>query len=49
MYQNETECCGTCRFHKNQYDDWVCTNMYSDSYSDYTEYKDGCEEWEERN
>lgn len=45
--ENE-EICGTCRYHRNDGTDWVCINQDSEYYSDWTEYGDQCEEWEER-
>lgn len=44
------ECCGTCKHHNcNIHDDWFCTNPDSDFYTDYTDYEDKCEDYEERN
>lgn len=40
--------CGTCNFHHNAGDGWVCVNSDSDYCTDYTEYTDSCEDWEER-
>jgi len=40
--------CGTCRWHKNDGDDWVCCNNKSDYCADWTEYGNTCEEWEGR-
>lgn len=45
--ENE-EICGTCRYHRNDGTDWVCINKDSEYCSDWTEYGDQCEEWEER-
>jgi len=44
------ECCGTCKWHKhdNEGDAWICTNPDSEYYVEYTEYRDCCEEHEER-
>ena len=45
------ECCGTCNYHKNYTgtdDGWVCVNPDSDYYTDWTEYNDRCDEWEEK-
>ena len=41
--------CGTCRYHRKEADgSWICTNPDSDYYTDWTEYGDSCEEYEER-
>lgn len=47
---NEKERCGTCKYHRRDdtTDGWFCANEESDYYSDFTEYKDKCEEWEGR-
>ncbi|MEE8886225.1 MAG: hypothetical protein SOI56_06630 [Eubacteriales bacterium] len=42
------ECCGTCRFHRNDGHDWICTNEVSCCYGCYTEYTDSCEEYDKR-
>lgn len=43
------ECCGTCRFHKKDYvGDWVCMCPQSEYVSDWTEYSDSCDSYEER-
>ena len=41
--------CGQCKYHRNQNEEWICNNPESENYGDYTEYKDSCEEFEERN
>lgn len=42
--------CGECKYHV--YDEfgkaWVCTNDSSDYVADFTDYTDGCREWEQR-
>lgn len=47
--ENE-EICGTCKWHRHDSngDGWVCINPDSEYCSDWTEYGDQCEEWEER-
>ena len=51
---DKTECCGTCKYHKptgsycNGDTDWVCVNNDSEYCTDYTEYSDVCDEYEER-
>ena len=42
--------CGTCKWHafENIDDDWVCVCDESDHCTDWTDYTDTCEEWEER-
>lgn len=44
----EDENCGHCLHHKNDDGCWVCNNPDSDSYGCYTEYKDVCNDFEER-
>ena len=48
LYKEEV--CGCCGYHYYDKDDeeWVCDCQESERYSDYTEYGDTCEEWEER-
>ena len=45
--ENE-EVCGTCKWHKNDNGGWICTNPDSEYYSDWTEYGEQCEEWEDK-
>lgn len=42
--------CGTCKWHKHEGidDGWVCVNDRSDYCTDWTDYEDTCEDWEER-
>lgn len=44
------KCCGTCKYHQHEDidDDWVCVNADSPHCTDWTEYNDYCEDWEER-
>lgn len=44
------EVCGTCKWHEPEPIDrgWVCCNADSEYCSDWTEFSDSCEEWEER-
>ena len=44
------QCCGTCKYHQfeNVDDGYVCVNIDSEYFADWTEYSDYCEEWEER-
>jgi len=45
----ENQICGTCKWHRTDDDgDWYCTNPDSDYYTEWTGYKDVCEEWEKR-
>lgn len=44
----DTECCGNCQYHKVVNNDFCCMNKYSDYYGDYTEYRDGCIDYEPR-
>lgn len=45
-----TNNCGTCKFHFYDKDDedWVCDNLESWRYADYTGYEDSCEEYKSR-
>ena len=40
-------CCGTCKYHKREVNEWICTNPESEYYADYTDYGDECEEQED--
>jgi len=43
--------CGTCNYHEKDIErneDWLCVCGPSDYCGDYTQYRDSCEEWEER-
>ena len=42
------ECCGTCKWHQHEDidDGWVCVNDRSEYCTDWTDYKDCCEDWE---
>lgn len=42
------EVCGTCMYHRYSKDGWYCVNSVSEYYTDYTEYTDTCDEYEER-
>lgn len=43
------EVCGTCKYHKNVDNEWICTNNEAyDCYGLETEYGDSCEMYEER-
>ncbi len=50
MEENRERCCGTCKWHQydDSGDDLVCANSGSEYWADYTDYEDGCEEWESR-
>lgn len=45
-------CCGTCRWHEletaSSDQDWVCCNVESIYYTDYTDYDGVCPDWEAR-
>lgn len=46
---SEEKICGLCKWHRTDEDgDWQCMNPDSEYYTDWTEYKDGCEEQESR-
>lgn len=42
--------CGNCKYHVHEEidDGWVCTNEQSRYCTDWTEYEDSCEDFEER-
>ena len=42
--------CGTCRWHSREKGtgSYICTNELSDCYTYYTGFRDGCDDWEER-
>lgn len=44
------DCCGLCKYHVHEDidDGWVCVNPDSDNFTDWTEYDDACEEFEQR-
>lgn len=46
------ECCGTCVYYRVEsvagITEWFCANPLSNSYSDYTEYDDVCDDYEEK-
>ena len=46
----ERVCCGNCRWHTKEAltDDWLCDNADSDYVMDYTDFNDGCPEFERR-
>lgn len=44
---DERMVCGTCKYHETDGCDFICNNPESDYYSDWTEYDDTCDEWEE--
>ena len=50
MMENKSRCCGTCKYHKHENidDGWVCVNDESEYVTDWNEYDDCCDEWEER-
>lgn len=47
--QHRKTFCGTCKYHRREDAQWICGNEISDYFSDYTDYDDYCEDWEERN
>lgn len=42
------EICGKCLHHRKENEEWICKNPDSECYGCWTEYKDGCSEFEER-
>lgn len=47
MSKNE-EICGTCISHRNEDGEWICNNPDSECFGCYTEYRDTCNSWDER-
>lgn len=47
---DKEKCCGTCKWHQHESvdDGWVCVNSDSEYCTDWTDYEDGCDEWEGR-
>lgn len=45
-----SECCGTCIWHDydKEHNDFFCANNESEYVGDYTDYRDSCDEYEER-
>lgn len=48
--ETKEECCGTCQHHEFdvEKDDWVCSNIDSDYYADFTGHNNSCSEYDER-
>ena len=42
------EICGTCKYHRKENGEWVCTNVDCDLCGIETEYDYSCEEYESR-
>lgn len=42
------EICGKCLWHRKVNGEWLCHNPSSEYWGCLTEYKDGCDEFEER-
>lgn len=47
-HKRDDEVCGKCRHHCGSSRGWYCANERSDFYSNYTEYGNRCDEFEER-
>lgn len=48
-YYDEVNCCGLCKYHKrDNTHGWYCNNELSMYYTDQTEYKDVCGDFERR-
>lgn len=50
MKSIEIRCCGACKWHKydDEWGDWSCLCKASEYYGCVTEYRDACDDWEER-
>lgn len=50
LQEEERQCCGTCKYHTHEdfSDGWVCTNAGSIYCTEWTDYNDSCELWEEK-
>ena len=44
----DEQICGKCLHHRKQDEEWICNNPDSECYGCYTEYRDGCDEYDER-
>ena len=44
----DEQICGYCCHHCRDNEEWVCTNPESECLGEYTEYNDGCTEFEAR-
>lgn len=42
------EICGYCLHHRKELEEWICKNPDSECYGCYTEYRDTCDEFEDR-
>lgn len=42
------ECCGNCKNHSHDDDGWICDCDKSEYFSDWTDYSNCCDEYEER-
>lgn len=40
--------CGECNYHRCMDGEWTCQNEGSDYFTDYTDYEDSCDMWEQR-
>lgn len=45
---DEERICGKCYHHRKSYEEWVCNNPESECYACATEYRDTCEDFEDR-
>ena len=48
MGYDEDQICGQCYYHRKQSEEWICNNPDSECYGCYTEYRDTCDEFEDR-
>lgn len=48
--ERKEECCGTCKYHEHEKltQGWVCVNSGSIYCTEWTDYSDRCEMWEDR-
>lgn len=42
------EICGKCIHHRKEDEEWICKNPNSECWGCYTEYRDACNDFEER-
>lgn len=40
--------CGSCKHHRPDGPEWICSNENCDMYACYTGYEDRCDDWEGR-
>lgn len=51
VIEKDEKRCGTCKWHQHESidDGWICANDESEYCTDWTEYDDWCQDWENKN